>query len=216
MNKRALFAAGVLLVYLLAGTFTALADLPDTGQSQCYDETGNPIACPAEGQALHGQDANYSTGLPSFTKLDVNGGELDAGATSWAMVRDNVTGLIWEAKTDDGSIHDRDNTYSWINASDVFIDELNATAFGGRTDWRLPTREELRSIADYGVMGPAVDLDYFPRTQSDATGSIYYWTSDPDASSTANAWAIDFYAGNDNIVGKLYSHYVREIGRAHV
>jgi hypothetical protein len=28
------------------------------------------------------------------------------------MIRDNVTGLIWEVKTDDGTIHDKDHTCS--------------------------------------------------------------------------------------------------------
>ncbi|MCI5128728.1 MAG: DUF1566 domain-containing protein, partial [Candidatus Electrothrix sp. AUS3] len=30
-------------------------------------------------------------------------------------VKDNVTGLIWEVKTDDGGLHDKDDSYNWYN-----------------------------------------------------------------------------------------------------
>jgi hypothetical protein len=42
----------------------------------------------------------------TYTKLDGSGNELPDSAKSWTTVRDNLTGLIWEMKTDDGSIHD--------------------------------------------------------------------------------------------------------------
>ena len=48
-----------------------------------------------------------------FTKLDATGKELPASTETWSMVRDNKTGLIWEAKSTDGSIHDMNNAYSW-------------------------------------------------------------------------------------------------------
>jgi hypothetical protein len=32
----------------------------------------------------------------SYTKLDGSGNVLSGSATSWVMVRDNVTGLIWD------------------------------------------------------------------------------------------------------------------------
>ncbi|MEZ4579180.1 MAG: hypothetical protein R2875_14595 [Desulfobacterales bacterium] len=47
--------------------------------------------------------------------------ELDDTATQegegWIMIRDNVTGLIWEIKTDDDSIHDKDNTFAWCDTN---------------------------------------------------------------------------------------------------
>ena len=46
------------------------APVPDTGQTKCYDVAGNVITCPSPGQALYGQDANYSINPMSFTKLD--------------------------------------------------------------------------------------------------------------------------------------------------
>ena len=90
--------------------------IPDTGQTKCYDDFGNEIdPCPSPGQPFYGQDGSYNINPQSYTKLDENANDLPDEATEWAMVRDNVTGLIWEVKTDDSSIHDRDNEYNWYD-----------------------------------------------------------------------------------------------------
>ena len=49
------------------------------------------------------------------------------------MVRDNVTGLFWEVKTDDGSIHDKDNTYTWYDSNPA-TNGGNAGTAGEGTD----------------------------------------------------------------------------------
>jgi len=67
--------------------------LPDTGQTKCYNDTAE-ITCPAPGEDFYGQDAQYTTNPRSYTKLDASGNALPDTATSWTMVRDNVTGLI--------------------------------------------------------------------------------------------------------------------------
>ncbi len=79
---------------------------------------------------------------------------VDNGAT----VTDNLTGLIWEKKTTDGSVHDVSNTYDWsgldLDESDedgtaftVFLATLNAVElFDGAAGWRMPTLSELLTI----------------------------------------------------------------------
>jgi hypothetical protein len=84
--------------------------IPHSGQTKCYDND-TEIPCPNPGEDFYGQDANYNINPQSFSKLDAQANELPYSATEWTMVRDNVTGLIWEVKTDDGSIHDKDNKY---------------------------------------------------------------------------------------------------------
>ena len=64
-------------------------------------------------------------------------------------ITDNMTGLMWEKKSDDGTIHDKDNTYTWgltsspytMNGTMVttFLAALNGGGgFAGHTDWRIP------------------------------------------------------------------------------
>ena len=168
-----------------ASYFTS--SMPDTGQTQCYDNTG-PIACPLPGEPFCGQDAQYVRAR-SFTKLTTNGDDnddLDLEVTDpdadWLMVKDNVTGLIWEVKHlgADGSNYDNpndaDNTYTWYdsnaenqgdfdggNNTEEYIKALNEAKYGGHSDWRLPTVEELSILINPVTKNPtAVDTIYFP------------------------------------------------------
>jgi hypothetical protein len=197
------------------------APVPDTGQVKCYNVDGDVITCPSPGQALYGQDANYTINQMSYTKLDGGGNVLPDSATSWVMVRDNVTELIWENKTDDGTIHDKDNKYSWYDPTDPypgtqgdgtdtkdFLDALNSARFGGYSDWRLPTIKELVSIVNHGIPfpGPTIDTGYFPNTASD-----YYWASTTYANHTHRAWGVPFNYGYGPSYSKPSSYYVRAV-----
>ncbi len=199
----------VMSAVLLVLPFTTFATpIPDTGQTKCYDNS-QEITCPNPGDPFYGQDAQYGPNLQALTKLDANGNELPDEATEWVMVRDNVTGLIWEVKTDDGTIHDKDTTYNWYNANDVFISSLNSQNFGGYTDWRLPTLKELSFIVDSTVPspGPTIDTDYFPNTISYA-----YWSSTTYATTQSYAWFVDFSGGGLNGDGKSSDrNYVRAV-----
>jgi hypothetical protein len=99
----------------------------------------------------------------SYTKIGEDGRELPQAAEQWAMVRDNSTGLIWEVKTTDGSIHDKDKVFDWKGAQEVFIAELNRMKFGGFADWRLPTTDELRALNVKGAE-PLINQEFFPNT----------------------------------------------------
>ena len=88
------------LILILAFPISAFVrPVPDTGQTTCYDGSSE-IACPQTGEAFYGQDAQYTINSPSYTKLDTSGNPVPYTATSWAMVRNNITGLIWEVKTE--------------------------------------------------------------------------------------------------------------------
>jgi hypothetical protein len=73
------------------------------------------------------------------------------------VIQDRLTGLLWEKKTDDSSIHDKDNAYAYAengfqvpngSAFTVFLDNLNngPGCFQGLCDWRVPTFGELQTI----------------------------------------------------------------------
>lgn len=106
--------------------------------------------------------AEEAGGAAPFVKLDAEGRELAPEAASWAMVKDTKTGLVWEMKTTDGSVHDAGKQYTWKEAKEVFVAELNAAAFGGFTDWRMPNDTELKSIMRQNQEEPFVDTAYFP------------------------------------------------------
>jgi hypothetical protein len=141
--------------------------------------------------------------------------------------KDNVTGLIWENKTDDGTIHDKDNSYTWYDSNPAtnggnagtpgvngtntedFINALNDAKYGGYRDWRLPSFKELDSIINYSIsLQPTIDTRYFPNTVPS-----FYWSSTTFAHRTSSAWGVEFGYGFDNwLYGHKYdSDYVRAV-----
>ena len=211
-----------LLLVVPCLTLAVDCPVPDTGQTKCYDAAGNEInPCPSPGQPFYGQDAQYAPANPhSYTKLDASGNDLPDSASEWVMVRDNVTGLIWEVKEDRDGVrnyanpHDADNIYYWSDSlgdgtgTEDFINTLNQEEFGGHSDWRLPTLKELSSIVNSSVPnpGPTIDTDYFPATQSSD-----YWSSTISASNPSHAWSVYFYRGNVFNYGKSNRFYVRAV-----
>jgi hypothetical protein len=213
-------------------------ELNDTGVTQCSNALANGLACNSvatgtdqfPGQdAQQGRDAtagNANDGVAgfSFIKLDDAGLPLPDQSVAfnvrpWACVRDNVTGLVWEVKTDDDGLRDKDWRYSWfdtsgiadggdagqenrgacVNAADCdtqkYRDAVNAAALCGRTDWRLPVRSELLSIIHYGSSSaPLVDADFFPQSANAA-----YWTGSALGS---QAWAVSLATGDAGLLGK--------------
>ena len=173
-----------------------------------------------------------------FTRLNANGDEQDTSADAWSCVRDNVTGLVWEVKTDDGAFQDKDYTYSWysdeVNGGFVgdqaganatclltncntsaYVQAVNAQGLCGFYDWRLPTHHELFSLMHLGITDDvAIDEDYFPNTGVISTDPLWYWTSVPSADGVnsddaRNAWALDFDSGVDNFLNKSSAARVR-------
>ncbi len=127
----------------------------DTRQTACYNLTGS-VACPQEGSQFYGQDGNYSGGGREFLNRTTSGPML---------VEDNQTKLWWQKTLD---LTKR----NWNEAND-YCAWLAASNYGDRTDWRLPTRQELLSLLSFDAQSAEALIDkfYFPSTPADT-----FWT----------------------------------------
>ena len=142
--------------------------LPKTGQTKCFDEAGTAIAC-----TNTGEDGELQKGLgwpsPRFT------------TNSDTTITDNLTGLIWDAignpmltiYTSFDTDGYNEGAVTWQHALD-FIAQLNTDDYLGHNDWRLPNRNELKSIANYGEKNGKAWLNTQGFSIADG-GS--YWTS---------------------------------------
>ena len=207
MLKKTLF----LLIILFLHCNQALSwPIPDSGQTKCYDNE-KEIPCPQPGEDFYGQDGNYIINPPSYTKLDEKGNPLPDNASSWVMVKDNVTGLIWEKKTDDGSIHDKDKIYNWEDSQDTFIKDLNVNSYAGFRGWRLPSIEELTSIVIENINYYRIDTRYFSNVNKNKP---FYWSSTSFSYHNyceESAWQVVFVVGNANYLPKTWEYSVRAV-----
>ncbi len=170
------------------GTTGAYAAFPATGQTSCWDSTGTLVPC-----AGTGQDAD-SPGGGALTYTD--GGD--------GTITDMNTGLMWEKLSQDGSIHDRSNTYTWDQAFSVHVATLNAgSGFAGHTDWRVPNWKELASIVDSENTNPAISPAFNSSCMPgctvltcSCTQPDFYWSSSSDAGFPQYAWYVFFGRGN--------------------
>jgi len=219
--------------------------LNDTGFNLCLTNTNALAPCAAANTgdaAQHprqdgrfGRDAAATAGVLSkvgggaagfdYTPLDAAGNVIPLAGTpavpsaTPACEHDNVSNLIWEVKTSDGSLRDQNWWYSWYDgtngAPDTGIGVLSDHCFNGarcdtfkyaadvnasglcglNTGWRLPTRRELFSIVDYGAYNPSIDLNYFSNTE--ILNVPLYWTSEqgPGSPFSIFVWAVEFQSG---------------------
>ena len=163
----------------------------------------------------------------SFTKISAKGSVLKASATRWNCVKDNTTNLVWEVKTTNGDLHDQHNTYTWYASdnkknggsagrknggvcflsqcdSQSYVYAVNATKYCGYKDWRIPTLEELISIASLESNSLSIDVTYFPNTQNH-----WFWSSTPLAFNSDYAWGVVFNSGFSSMFIKSGSGYIR-------
>ena len=124
-------------------------------------------------------------------KQDGHRASVNAMSYTWtdpSCVIDVVTGLMWEGKTSIG-LRSWSNTYTNLgdksaNDASTFVDQVNASALCGYTDWRLPSVEELRGLVHFGNIGyPTIDNGVFPYTARE-----WYWTGTNQAGNSDRAW----------------------------
>ncbi len=178
----------------------------DTGQTGCYDEAA-AAPCPATAGGpdcaatpFCGQDAQYGADMDEPTWALGRFVESDpAGRGEW-VVRDGVTGLVWQrtpcaAPLADGSCSDAAGTHCppgtgdlpWAEAH-AYCRCLRTAGFAGYDDWRLPDRYELQSLVSYGRTAPASDFPDMP--------SQFFWSSTSVGLADRQAWVVHFEFGH--------------------
>ena len=182
----------------------------ETSQNR-FNDHFSKITCTFPDPLSFGRNADYTS--PSYTKLRSTAIPLQTSATSWIMVKDNTTGLIWEVKRNMDGIsnyddpNDADNTYTWYDSNpdtnggdagtpsngtntEAFINAMNHAHFGGYSDWHLPTIKELAYLSDTRSTNPSINTKYFPNTVSS-----WYWSSSTSANYPYHAWCVGFHHG---------------------
>ena len=163
--------------------------LPATGQVTCWDSSGSVVPC-----AGTGHDGDIQAGAQLSYEDNGDG-----------TITDQNTGLMWEKKSRDGTIHDYTNQYSWANAFAVHLMTLNSSAFAGYTDWRVPNHQELVSILDLERISPSVHPVFNTAcapgcnvTSCSCTRSDNHWSSTSDAHDGTRVWDMDFTNGDSD------------------
>jgi len=163
--------------------------------------------------------SNALNGCPPPTPRFVDNGN--------GTITDTKTGLQWEKKSDDESVHDQDNAYSWSDTGTAadgtvfteFLTTLNQTSFAGHDDWRLPTASELESLLEFGHPAPLVGPAFNTACAAgctvltcSCTALEYHWSSTTVGTLTDNALNVDFNYGLVNLYEKtIPGFYVRAV-----
>jgi len=174
------------LLFLNTPVIGGTIELPQTGQTTCYDDAGNPIAC-----ANTGQDGDFVAGLawPAERFSLYNN-----------CIIDSLTGLMWYryAYTTNG-------VADWEFAVSSGNPYITLCGSGG---WRLPNINELQSLVNaeknYSNLWLADEGFYFPQSVN-----LTYWSSTSWAPDTSNAWTVNMVDGSVLPQEKLGNpHYV--------
>lgn len=210
-------AVGVSAIW---GASPALAALNDTGQITCVKGTRFVTSCAGTGQdAEHGRDVDVprsKDGWSGFQFVKVcNSGSVagkggclasaaqGAGPNDWGCTQDKVTGLMWEMKTTDGGLHDRNRQFNdslgHPASVDVQVAAVNAAGLCGRQDWRRPTVDELFGLADFHEYPdgsfPGIETQWFPDLPG--AGTPVFWSAIPWVMprSAPATWAVRYGGG---------------------
>jgi len=154
--------------------------IPRTGQCLCYDVVGKVIPCTGTGQ-----DGEWRSGAPwPEPRFEM----LESG------ILDHLTRLLWRRSANLTS-----QPVIWREAL-AAVDALNQN--DARSDWRLPTINELEALVDCATHSPAL-----PTNQPFIDVQDIYWSSTTSLFEPDWAWAMYLEKGATGIGLKRYAEF---------
>ncbi len=170
----------LLLLFLPAASYAATVQLPETGQTGCWDGVGNTTLC--TDPLGTGQDGAIRAGAAwPATRFVANGD---------GTVTDHLTGLIWLKNAGCFGL------LPWASA----LASANTLASGScglsdgsvAGDWRLPNIRELETLLN---AQQAHSSDWLTGRGFTNVTTSFYWSSSSLAANPVRAWAVSLYGG---------------------
>lgn len=152
---------------------------------------------------------------PVYNKHGNDGKLLDQKTERWSCIHDTQNGLMWEVKSNDDSMRDPNNLYSWFKSDETlalangiadggrcqgdsacdtsaYVQAMNEQNFCGHNDWHLPTREQMQTLVYLKNDNEPVKINknYFPETVAS-----WYWTASENNDNDNFAWYVLFRNG---------------------
>jgi hypothetical protein len=146
-----------------------------TDQSRCYDIHGLEIPCTGQGQDASDHARPETRLLASKERFRQRND----------LVHDTLSSFTWAL---DANLPEY--PLAWDDAH-TYIADLNTKAFGGTTNWQLPSRRALFSLISHQNVNPALPTRHpfknvFPG---------YYWTADTCSRLPDQAWYLHLGGG---------------------
>ena len=144
-----------------------------TGQDKCYNKTKSQT-CPVSD--FPGQDTEYANqDDPTCISRTLQQSFSVRKVSDNNIVVDKYTGLEWTQKI-------------WSSiASTKAEEQCSNLSYGGESDWRLPTPQELMTIFDSSKYNPAADTEYF----SEMGSATNLWSTQTGS----NRFYVQYYGG---------------------
>ncbi|MBW2186834.1 MAG: DUF1566 domain-containing protein [Deltaproteobacteria bacterium] len=126
--------------------------------------------------------------MPVFGSVEEDVDAMQFSSANGALT-DHFAGMQWQDNVDVKTV-----TVSWYRA----VDYCSDLALAGHSDWRLPSRDELKYA--FEKRGNFQYLNY-------KSLEGVYWSSTEDASNSDSVRTIQFYSGNESVYRKTSKYY---------
>lgn len=176
----------------LQTTAGAVSALPRTGQTSCFAENGDFVACGVGVGA--GQEGHLQRGvIPPIPRFTSNGD---------GTVTDNMTGLVWLEDADCDGLKNWGAAIPWANA--LFDGSTTSGGTNGDCglsdgsiagDWRVPNMFEATSLLDHAYSDPGV---------ANTTGTGQWSEGDPFTGVATTYWTSTFNPQNKTFAHDLW------------